>query len=173
MWKRHPTQSDLKTIPKRCEIKTEPCYNGTVKTETCYFLCSFWKVWGLSEILLTCLPILMEHTIPLLLFYRDGIVWTQPFRNSIYSPRQRFAVISLKKNSFIMKHTHLVCVIFLNISKCVLFCSTFVAIWLTYTYRGRQKHLCLWPKTFVQDSCTVCILMYMYTVEPSCLLRTY
>ena len=39
--------------------------NNNLNSFPCYFLCSIWKVWGLSELLLTCqqiLTALCEHT---------------------------------------------------------------------------------------------------------------
>ena len=54
--------------------------NSNLNRFSCYFLCSIWKVWGLSELLLTCEQILMascEHTRTLSSFSRAGIVWTQ------------------------------------------------------------------------------------------------
>ena len=54
--------------------------NSNLNRFSCYFLCSIWKVWGLSDLLLTCEQILRascEHTRTLTSFSRAGIAWTQ------------------------------------------------------------------------------------------------
>ena len=54
--------------------------NSNLNRFSCYFLCSIWKVWGLSDLLLTCEQILRascEHTRTLSSFSRACIVWTQ------------------------------------------------------------------------------------------------
>ena len=54
--------------------------NGNFNRFLCYFLCSIWKFWALSELLLTCDQILTtscEHTRTLPSFSRADIAWTQ------------------------------------------------------------------------------------------------